>query len=104
VTPLPWYVASTGNHQGLIISEATGDNVAVTYTKEDAEPIACAVNLHRDLVEMLDDVTASLESVMAYYGDDMPQEDRRTRAKHILAAQALVSRARNVETKGTKKQ
>ena len=29
----PWYEASTGSHQGLIISEATGENVAVSYDK-----------------------------------------------------------------------
>lgn len=37
-----WYVAETGNHQGLIIDEATGENIAISYKKEDA-PLLAAV-------------------------------------------------------------
>ena len=40
-----WYAAKTGNHQGLIIDENTGKNIAVTYDKEDAEFIASAPDL-----------------------------------------------------------
>ena len=32
-TPGPWYETGTGNHQGLVISESTGANVAVVYDK-----------------------------------------------------------------------
>lgn len=41
----PWYESSTGNHQGLIASEATGENVAVSYDKADAPLIAAAPEL-----------------------------------------------------------
>jgi hypothetical protein len=38
----PWYEAKTGNHQGLIIEEGTGRNIAVAYDKSDAPLIAAA--------------------------------------------------------------
>jgi hypothetical protein len=40
-----WYEAKTGNHQGLVIEEATGRNVAVAYDKADAPLIAAAPKL-----------------------------------------------------------
>jgi hypothetical protein len=40
-----WYVASTGNHQGLILSEKDGRNVAVAYDKADAPLIGAAPDL-----------------------------------------------------------
>lgn len=43
-TPGPWYEAGTGDHQGLIISEANA-SVAVTYDKKDARLIAAAPDL-----------------------------------------------------------
>jgi hypothetical protein len=42
----PWYEAKMGNdHQGLVIEEATGRNVAVAYDKVDAPLIAAAPDL-----------------------------------------------------------
>lgn len=42
----PWNASGTGNHQGLVISEATGANVAVTYDGEaDTDLIAAAPDL-----------------------------------------------------------
>ncbi len=49
-TPGPWY--ETGNHQGLIISEATSANVAVAYDKKDAALIAAAPDLLEALTEI----------------------------------------------------
>jgi hypothetical protein len=40
-----WHAASTGNHQGLIISDKDGRNIAVAYDKADAPLIACAPEL-----------------------------------------------------------
>jgi len=40
-----WYETNTGNHQGLIISEDTGKNIAVSYDKADAKLIAAAPDL-----------------------------------------------------------
>lgn len=40
-----WYTAETGNHQGLIIDEQTGANIAVTYDKAHAPLIAAAPEL-----------------------------------------------------------
>lgn len=43
--PRQWYEAKTGNHQGLIIDENDGRNVAVAYDKADAPLLAAAPEL-----------------------------------------------------------
>ena len=44
-TPI-WYRANMGNgHQGLVIDENTGRNVAVTYAKEDAAIVSAAPDM-----------------------------------------------------------
>ena len=35
-----WYTANTGNHQGLVIDEETGANIAVTYDKAHGPLVA----------------------------------------------------------------
>lgn len=45
----PWHVAKTGNHQGLIVAEGSGANIAVTYDKADAPLIAAAPELYEAL-------------------------------------------------------
>lgn len=37
-----WYMSNTGNHQGLVIDQQTGETIAVTYKKENAALIAAA--------------------------------------------------------------
>lgn len=44
-TTTSWYAAKSGNHQGLIIDENTGKNIAVVYEKTDAPLIANAPDL-----------------------------------------------------------
>lgn len=39
---MKWYVAKMDSHQGLIIDEADGRNVAVAYDKKDAPLLAAA--------------------------------------------------------------
>lgn len=51
--PVQWYAANTGNHQGLIIDEKTGANIAVTYNAEHAAFIVTACNSHAALVDAL---------------------------------------------------
>ena len=53
-TPGPWYKASTGNHQGLVISEATGANVAVTYDEKDADLVSASLDLLEALVTVME--------------------------------------------------
>lgn len=53
-TPETWYEASTGNHQGLVISEKNGRNVAVCYDKADAPLIATGPELLEAAKAMLD--------------------------------------------------
>lgn len=51
-----WYLAKTGNHQGLIIDEQTGANIAVAYDKADGPLIAAAPELLEALKELVDAV------------------------------------------------
>lgn len=44
-TPGDWYIARTGDHQALVISEHTGANVAICYDKKDAPLVAAAPEL-----------------------------------------------------------
>lgn len=44
-TKTSWYVASTGNHQALVIDEQTGRDIAVCYDKKDAPLVAAAPDL-----------------------------------------------------------
>ena len=48
-----WHVASTGNHQGLVVEEATGRNVAVTYDKADAPLVSAAPDLLDALTDLV---------------------------------------------------
>ena len=43
--PRKWFVASTGNQQGIVIDETDGRNVAVIYDKADAPIVAAAPEL-----------------------------------------------------------
>ena len=48
-----WYVASIGNHQGLIIDEITGENIAVSYNKANALVMAAGPELLEALQAIL---------------------------------------------------
>lgn len=50
---MTWYTAETGNHQGLVIEEATGRNVAVAYDKADAPLIAAAAAMLAELQRLV---------------------------------------------------
>jgi hypothetical protein len=52
-TPGTWYEAKTGNHQGLVVDENTGENIAVIYDKADTAFIVKSCNSHEDLLEAL---------------------------------------------------
>ena len=54
-----WYVGKTGNHQGIVIDQSTGRNVAVTYQAADAPLVAAAPELLRALESLLNLVTAA---------------------------------------------
>ena len=47
--------------QGLIVSEVTGKNIAVTYCHADAKTIVHAVNYHDALVEALAETITAWE-------------------------------------------
>lgn len=80
-TPGDWYVASTGNHQGLVASESTGDNIAIAYDKQDAPLLAAAPDL-------LD----ALRMISATTGDQAPLLEICERVDEL--ARAAIAKAR----------
>ena len=48
-----WYEANTGNHQGLIVDEDTGETIAVSYDKKNAKLIAAAPELLDFVIQYL---------------------------------------------------
>jgi len=58
---MKWYEAKTGNHQGLIVEEETGRNVAVTYEKKDAALIIALVNAARCALADLEGIMPEFE-------------------------------------------
>jgi hypothetical protein len=83
---MSWYATkSAGRGQGLVIDEATGRNVAVTYDEKDAPIIARAVNCHDKLV-------AALELFMEQY--HIPGDRDRANRPEIKAAIEALAEAR----------
>ena len=56
-----WFTANMGNHQGLVIDEDTGRNIAVCYDKADAPLIAAAPKL----LAACREATAALQIALA---------------------------------------
>ena len=77
-----WHVASTGNHQGLIISE-TGENIAVAYDKANAPLIAAAPKL-----------LAALEAFLEPYGNTAANLFAPEHAVKLAAARAAIAEAK----------
>ena len=87
-TPGPWYEAKTGNHQGLVISEQTGANIAVTYDATDAPFIVRACNSYDDLLAALKDVAACCKFVGPAGITAYAISDERMAAVHAAIAKA----------------
>jgi len=51
-----WYEGNTGNHQGLVINEETGENIAVVYDKANTPLIASAPEL-LEACKLFEDIT-----------------------------------------------
>lgn len=89
-TPGPWYAANMGNdHQGLVVSEATGANIAVTYDKRDAALVATApalleaCKLSLEWIEQILGQGAS-DSIRCLLTDTQPTSQDGTLAKRFL--------------------
>jgi len=61
-----WYEAKTGNHQGLIIEEKSGINIAVCYDKKHAPLIAGAPEMYEALQIALRIIEAESEACGIY--------------------------------------
>jgi len=55
-TQKAFYVGKTSDHQGLIIEEGTGRNVAVTYDKADTPLLAAAPEMLAALIAAQEDL------------------------------------------------
>jgi hypothetical protein len=75
----PWDVASTGNHQGLVVAENTGENIAVTYCKSNARLIAASP----EMLEALESVLASVP--FSSYRGDGELEECEQRVRTVIA-------------------
>lgn len=85
-TETVWYAAKMGNdHQGLVIDEKTGVNIAVTYDKKDAPLVAAAPELWDALHDLLD-------IVQAEYADDPEPEDLPSWKRAIEKADAVIAK------------
>lgn len=86
----PWYAADMGNdHQGLIVSEQDGRNIAVTYDKDDAPKIVRAVNCH-------DELLAALVACKEYIGTFHDASSQRANTIEVYEqARAAIAKAAN---------
>ena len=86
-TPKSWYVAKTGNHQGLVIDEKTGANIAVAYDKADA-PLLAAAPAMLDLLKRINQAfyvggtAKALRPVMAETRAAIYEAERREESNH----------------------
>ena len=55
------YEAKTGNHQGLIVDENSGKNVAVTYDRKDAAELVKRWNAYPELVAKLQELVEHIQ-------------------------------------------
>ena len=67
-----WYVAETGNHQGLICSEDTGENIAVSYDKTHAPLLAASPLLLQACKCALADIEGLLQLCCLTEPDEIP--------------------------------
>lgn len=73
-----WYEADTGTHQGLVVSEVTGDNIAVTYDKKHARLVAAAPEL-LDALEVMQALVSTHYSTLSKYGTAAQEAGRQAR-------------------------
>lgn len=52
----------------------------------------------QELLQLLDDVSATAETLMTHYGDKMPEHDRINRSRLILRARTVCDRMLRPET------
>lgn len=60
-TPRSWYSGNTSGDQALVICEATGKNIAVCYSKEDAPLVSAAPDLLKALKDLLAVVSVRID-------------------------------------------
>lgn len=68
-----WHTSKTGNHQGLVIEEGSGRNVAVTYDRADAPIIAAAPELLAALEGLLSE-SLNMNAELRKIGKGRPED------------------------------
>ena len=65
-----WYSSKTDSHQGLVIDEDTGENIAVTFKKENAQLVASAPKLLKACKIALTAIEeASVDNIESWMGE-----------------------------------
>ena len=72
------------------IATVTGLDVGPEVCEANALFLQLATTHHDEMLELLDDVSAALETVMARYGKEMPLADQRQRDRLVAKARAMV--------------
>jgi hypothetical protein len=70
-----WYVSKTGNHQGLIVEDQTGVNIAVAYDKKHAALVAAAPALLDALARLVQCPDLCLDSLETETREAIRQAD-----------------------------
>lgn len=74
-TPGEWHAGNKRNdHQGLVYSLETGDNIAVTYKREDAPIVAAAPDLLEACIKAVGTLTHMTTAQYAR-GEDKPTRE-----------------------------
>lgn len=98
-SPTPWGLCNDHDNGDIsIVTPETAATIA-TVTGLDVGQEVCEANAlflqlatthHDELLELLDDVSAAMETVMARYGKEMPPADQRQRDRLVAKARAMV--------------
>lgn len=98
ITPGPWKVSELHGNTGVTIDpmnyELTVSGARDPEDDFDLEELANILLMVKapELLEMLDNVTASLETMLAHFGHQCPAEDHAMREKLARTARKLVDK------------
>lgn len=81
-----WYKSNTGNHQGLVVDQDTGESIAVTYKKENAGLVAAAPELLAacQAMEMISSLWLPTETSPEHQGEGLALHSARVKMLNAI--------------------